>query len=367
MNQAIYRDVLEKIGSVFSIPGSLGAFSRFGSGHIHETFRVSYGADFIVQRMNTSVFPEPFKVMENIDKVTGFLREGSQIGSRSNLKVLNFLRCSETGSLLYVDNDGGYWRVAELIPDSISFDKGEDANILKEGGRAFGAFFKSLTSFDAASLNETIPRFHDTVHRFEQLEEAASNDKSGRASKAQTELNGIRQFKDLSSIIIADLSSGALKLQVTHNDTKINNVLFSTVDKRAICVVDLDTVMPGSMLYDFGDLIRTTCSRGEEDEADLSKVKVNFESLKAVAEGYLGEVKSLISKREKELLYTASIVMTLELAARFLTDHLNGDLYFRVHRPGHNLDRTRAQLTLARELMGNKSKGEKIIAYALGS
>ena len=330
-----------------------GQPTPYGGGHINDTylFRTAEG-QYILQRINQNAFPRPDQVMENVARVTEHLR--GQIALRGGDPERETLRLLPTreGRFFALDENGDYWRAYGFIADCVSFERCGDAELFRESGRAFGRFLSMLDGFDAASLHETILRFHDTPNRYAALHQAIAENRAGRAQDVQQEINACLRYEGFASILVDDLARGALPLRVTHNDTKLSNVLIQPETRKAVCVIDLDTVMPGLSAYDFGDAIRTGASTGDEDEQDLSKVHFSLPMYRAFAEGYLGEVAGNMSAAEVDSLPVGAKMMTLESAVRFLTDYLNGDIYFKTAYPEHNLARTRTQLKLVEEMDG---------------
>ena len=329
--------------------GIEGPFLPYGRGHIHDTYR-SADSRFLLQRVNTGVFRDPRGMMKNIVRVTEHLRKKlTEEGLDPARRVLRPLRTRD-GQLL-AENEDGFFRVYEFIPHSVTAEPENINDRLRfEAAAGFGRFQRRLADFDASCLHETIPDFHNTPRRLAQLEEAVWRDAAGRAGQLRREIDFIRENAGLASTVTDGLRRGEIPLCVTHNDTKINNILFDEESGEALCVIDLDTVMPGSRLYDFGDLVRSAVVPAPEDERDLSRVVPDLNAYEAFLRGYLSEMRDLLWEREKELLPFSVRLLAFELGVRFLTDYLDGDVYFRPSRPGRNLDRARAQLRLFDEL-----------------
>ena len=326
-------------------------FVPAGHGHINDTY-VSEDGCFVLQRINTEVFRDPAALMDNIDAVTSHLRhKGLLLGEDVRHTVLNFYRTKD--GALFAEEQGRYYRMARFIQDSVVIEPGScGADDLRECGLGFGRFLDRLSDFDASVLTETIPDFHNTPKRIRDLWDAARQDPFGRAAETGSELDFVRQYEDRISLITDGLAEGSIPLCVTHNDTKINNILFDAGSRRALCVIDLDTVMPGSRLCDYGDALRTAAATAAEDEADLSRVGVNMRAVRAFTEGFLEETGEVLAPRERELLPASFLLMTLECGVRFLEDYLRGDVYFKTDRPGHNLDRARNQFEMVRKIDG---------------
>lgn len=346
---------LMQISGQFSVSGDCLEVKSFGNGHINDTYAVTCVSEggvrrYILQKLNSRVFPHPTALMNNFAAVTAYLRpiikkEGGD-PDRECLKVIPTVQ----GAAYYVDGEGEVWRMTQLIENTDAYLVAENCAMFEDAGRAFGLFIKRLEGFDAASLIEVIPDFHNTVKRYENLEKAVAADKAGRASGVKDLIDFARARKDKTSVIVSALKEGSIPLRVTHNDTKLNNVLIDTATQKAICVIDLDTVMPGSLLYDFGDAIRVGCSTAEEDEKDLSKVNFDRENFVAFTRGFMRGLGDNLTVNEEKLLPTGAILMTFECGMRFLTDYLEGDVYFKTAYPEHNLVRCRTQFKLVEEM-----------------
>ena len=346
---------LMQISGQFSVSGDCLEVKPFGNGHINDTYAVTCASEggvrrYILQKLNSRVFPHPTALMNNFAAVTAYLRpiikkEGGD-PDRECLKVIPTVQ----GAAYYVDGEGEVWRMTQLIENTDAYLVAENSAMFEDAGRAFGLFIKRLEGFDAASLIEVIPDFHNTVKRYENLEKAVAADKAGRVSGVKDLIDFARARKDKTSVIVSALKEGRIPLRVTHNDTKLNNVLIDTATQKAICVIDLDTVMPGSLLYDFGDAIRVGCSTAEEDEKDLSKVNFDRENFVAFTRGFMRGLGDNLTINEEKLLPTGAILMTFECGMRFLTDYLEGDVYFKTAYPEHNLVRCRTQFKLVEEM-----------------
>jgi Ser/Thr protein kinase RdoA (MazF antagonist) len=322
---------------VFSMP--------YGNGHINLTYLMvdDTGGQYILQRINKTVFKDPVSLMGNIAAVINYLRD-TGVGHRETMTLIP----TRDGSNCFVDAKGEYWRVYCFVSDTFSYESGEDKAVFRESGRAFGQFQNQLAGFPADTLKETIPRFHDTPSRYAALRTALEQDVKGRAKDVEREVAFALERETYASTLTSLQAAGELPLRVTHNDTKINNVLFDRYTRKAICVIDLDTVMPGLSVNDFGDSIRFGASTAAEDERDLDRVRFSLELFEAYAQGFLTD--SRLTAAEREHLRDGAKMMTLECGVRFLTDYLAGDTYFRVHREGHNLDRCRTQFKLVSEM-----------------
>lgn len=338
---------LEKVVENFSVKAGI---VPYGNGHINDTYLREGNPGYILQRINTNVFKDPNSVMENIVNVTEYLRaEIVKNGGDPERETMNVIK-TKLGKNCYMADSNNYFRMYKFVSNSISFDTAEDSSLLFEAGKSFGKFQRMLDGFDAGLLHETIVDFHNTPKRIEQLEAAIKKNYENRAALVSAELDAAKKYSKYASLITDAMADGSVPSRVTHNDTKLNNVLFDKDTHKGICVIDLDTVMPGSILYDFGDALRFGASSGAEDETDLSKIYFDLEKYKSFAEGFLGEVGECLTKREIELLPESVIIMTYECGIRFLADYLNGDVYFKIHRENHNLDRARTQLKLVADM-----------------
>lgn len=332
----------------------------YGDGHINSTF-VDDNYDYILQKINTTIFPDADKLMENIQAVTDFVRKKVTLAGgdpdRETLTVVPTL----DGNPYVVAEDNSVWRAYIFIKDSYSVTLSKNVRELYEAGKAFGRFQCMLSDFPAEKLYESIKNFHNTPWRLENLKKAIAEDIAGRAKGVREEIEfALSREKD--AFVVTDaIKDGDVPLRVTHNDTKLNNVLFDKATNTGLCVIDLDTVMPGSMLYDFGDTLRSGAATAAEDETNLSLVKFDLEAFRSFAEGFLSETLDVLTKREIELLPFSAKLMTYECGCRFLTDHLNGDTYFKIHREGHNLDRARSQFALVRDIELKLDDMKKII------
>ncbi len=321
-----------------------------GNGHINRTYLVDSTPRVILQRINTAVFTRPEEVMENIMAVTTFIKEKIEAaGGDPSRRTLSFLRTKD-GLPYYKTKEGDYYRAYYFVEDTVSLEAVDNLSDFAEAAHGFGDFQRMLADFPAQKLYETIEKFHDTTNRYRQFFEALSENRAGRADTVEKEIAFAKAYEKYASVITDAIADGSVPLRVTHNDTKLNNVLLDAKTGKAICVIDLDTVMPGSMLYDFGDALRFGASTGAEDERDLDKIHFDLEKFEAFTKAFLEEVGESITPKERELLPLSVLMMTLECGVRFLTDHLNGDVYFSVHRENHNLDRCRTQFKLVAEI-----------------
>lgn len=351
----------------FSFKGSLVSCEEFGSGHINRTYLAIYKHDcgqqkYIVQQINSDVFKNVDQLMNNVFSVTTYLRGIiKQNGGDSDRETLHYIKTKE-GNQFYTDAEGRFYRAYVFVKNSICYNSVENAELFKSSGVAFGRFQKLLADFDASSLYETIPNFHDTKWRYEnEFLPAVENNSSGRKESCLKEIEFVKQRREDAAVIVDLLEKGCLPVRVTHNDTKLNNVMFDKDTNECVCVIDLDTVMPGLALYDFGDSIRFGASTAAEDEKDLNKVSMSLEYFKAYAEGFLSEAGDALTQCEIENLAFASKLMTFECGMRFLTDYLNGDTYFKTKYPEHNLIRARNQFKLVADMESKMSEMKEII------
>lgn len=350
---------LHAVAAKFSVTAE---FSNYGNGHINDTFISSNEPRVILQRINTSVFTDPDAVMENICGVTEHLRKKlAACGGDCERGTLCVIRATDGAAYVRTD-EGECFRMYRFVPNSTSFDLAERPEQLCEAGQVFGKFQKLLGDYNADSLHETIAHFHDTPARVRQLEAAVAGNAAQRLSSVEAEVAEARTFGEkYASVIVDAIADGTVPLRVTHNDTKFNNVLFDRDTLAPLCVTDLDTVMPGSLLYDFGDALRSGAMSTEEDEPDSSKTYFDLEKFEHFTRGFLSEMGDALTEREIELLPLSALVMSYECGTRFLADHLNGDTYFKVHREGQNLDRARVHLALVRDIERKLPEMEQIV------
>ena len=324
---------------------------RYGHGHINETYRVltAEGGDYILQKLNRGVFKNPEQVMENIALVTEHIGKKLVAKGQDPLRGTLHLCKADDGKPYNIDGDGELWRVFDFVRDSLAIQMPRSTEEFASAGHAFGEFAAMLSDFPAEQLYDVIPQFHDTPKRYRDFLAAVERDVCGRAAEVKTEIEFYRARADYYHTLMRAHERGELPLRVTHNDTKINNILFDAESGAPLCVIDLDTVMPGFTVTDFGDAIRFGASTAAEDEVDLSKVHLSVEKYKAYAAAYLAGAGDDLVPAERTMLRDGALMMMLECGMRFLTDYLSGDTYFRITREKHNLDRTRTQIRLAEE------------------
>lgn len=350
----------------FRFQGSLVSCETYGSGHINDTYLLQFDAadrykKVILQRINTDVFSNPGELMENIQKVTSYLRERIQEnGGDPERETLNIIPTRE-GKAYYESTDKECWRAYQFIRDAVSYDQVEKPEHFYESARSFGNFQYLLADYPAGTLHETIIGFHDTKARFQMFCKAVEEDIMGRACEAQDEIRFLLERGEIADCFSRLLSRKEIPLRVTHNDTKLNNIMLDKRTGKGICVIDLDTVMPGLAMNDFGDSIRFGASTAAEDETDLDKVSCSMELFKLYTRGFLEGCRGRLTPREVELLPMGAKVMTYECGLRFLTDYLQGDIYFKIHREHHNLERCRTQLTLVKDMEEKWETMQKIV------
>lgn len=341
--------------AMFDFGGEVTSVVPYGNGHINDTYAVTCSlaggsVRFILQRLNPVVFPDRAGLMRNMIAVTGFLRKAViRDGGDPERECLRLIPLKD-GSPYLTDESGDVWRATQFIENTDAYLVAESPEMYASAGEAFGKFMARLGGFDASSLFEVIPRFHDTPDRYARFLASLERNAAGRMDEAKDEIAFVRERGESCSVITDALERGEVPVRVTHNDTKLNNVLIDTATKEAVCVIDLDTVMPGSMLYDFGDAVRVGCSTAKEDERDLSLVDFDLGLFRAFTEGYLAGAGRSVTAAELGLLPDAARLMTFECGMRFLTDFLDGDTYFKTAYPEHNLVRARTQFKLVRTM-----------------
>ena len=350
---------LAKVCEGFCIDGTYIGHELIQVGNVNKTYRVKVmlpegrEKSFLVQNLNTYVFKHPVQVMDNIDKVTEHIR-----AKHPGQLALHFHHTKDRKT--YIESGDDFWRMTNFIP-SVTYNVVEDLNIVRNAGRAFGSFQVDLSDFDSQALFETIPNFHNTVKSFEALEATVAADPCGKVEEVRGELDYLFSVKEQACRLTRLWEEGKLPLRVTHNDTKINNVLFDANGDEALVVVDLDTVMPGLVGHDFGDAIRFAGNFVEEDSPEYEKVGVNMDIFRAFTEGFLEKTAGALTQTEMETLALSSFVLTVELAVRFLDDYIQGSPYFKTNYPEHNLVRTRNQIALAKDMQKKLSQMEQIV------
>jgi hypothetical protein len=344
----------------FQVKGSVMAAFPYGSGHINDTFRVvADGRSYLLQRINHRIFKDIYGLTSNLVNICRFLSDKIKFGTSQGLQTLNPVLTNH-GDYILPDEDGNYWRMFDFVEGSRSYDRAENKATATEGGRTFGLFVKLLDDFPAETLVKTIPGFHDVNFRLGEFENAVRDDVAGRVKDLTEEIRFI-ESRAVEMKRIDNLGkAGKIPLRVTHNDTKISNILFDE-NNRGICVIDLDTVMPGYIHFDFGDAIRTFANTAGEDEKDLSKVSLSIDMFEAYTEGFLSATREILSGEEISNLPFAARYITWEQTLRFLTDYINGDTYYKMVYPGQNLFRMQTQARLLESMEDQSDRMEKII------
>ena len=347
--------------SQFSLCSAPKSCEPYGNGHINSTFLLvcdDNGNDrrYILQSVNNNVFKKPLEVMQNIEKVTGYLRPNV-----NDPREVMSLVPTKDGKSCYLAEDGSCWRVYDFIEDSLCLEHPDDVEDFRQCAVAFGKFQRDLSNFPADTLFETIPDFHNTPKRFRDFLEAVEKDAVGRAASVREEIAFLKERVDFYSVLYNANKEGILPLRVTHNDTKSNNVMLDSKTRKALCVIDLDTIMPGFSVTDFGDSIRFGASTAAEDEKDLSLVSLDLDMFDIYAKGYFEGCGGQLSRDEIMLMPEGAKMMTIECGMRFLTDYLNGDTYFRTSYPEHNLDRCHTQLKLVADMEAKWDEMKKIV------
>ncbi len=343
------------VANKFDFKGIVSNVAPYGNGHINDTYAVVCNtADgdvrYILQRLNSNVFPDREGLMRNMIYVTTFLHDAViKDGGNPEKECLNLIPTKE-GKMYLTDENGDVWRATQFIENTEAYLVADDKEMLRDAGRAFGQFSARLADFDASSLVEIISRFHDTVDRYNKFQAVLDLNKAGRKENAEKEIDFVLQRKGICGTIVERLQEGILPVRVTHNDTKLNNALIDVTTKKAVCVIDLDTVMPGSILYDFGDGVRAGCSTGKEDEQNLDLVDFDLNLFSAFASGYLEGLGESVTDEEIALMPMAARLITFECGMRFLTDYLDGDTYFKTAYQEHNLVRARTQFKLVKRM-----------------
>ena len=355
MNAAQEKEIFDVI-SQFAIYGDLVSCKPLGNGHINSTFRSTFNQGgtqvrYTHQRINKEVFKQPDQVVANIAAVTDFLRESYRREGLEDIsrRTLTLVPCKD-GKLFYLDPAGNYWRTYLFVENVTTYEILDSTSLAEQLGRTVGEFQNRLASYKGPRLHDTIPRFHDMHLRYQQLDQAIASDPKGRVASIQAELDFLMQNRQRGMVLSDGLASGQLREGITHNDTKLNNILFDQETGAALCVIDLDTVMPGTVLFDTGDMIRTATNTAAEDERDLSKVTFNFNVFRALISGYYSQACTFLTDYETKLLPESGRAITQIMAVRMLTDYINGDVYYHIDYPDHNLVRARTQITLMKSM-----------------
>ncbi len=360
------EQLIKDVCNIFCIEGEYRSYEVVTSGHINTTYKVYFLRngeikDYILQRVNTYVFRNPIGVIENISSVTEYIR--TKIKERQTTAKRNVLHYSQTQDGKYYTylDDGSFWRCCRYIDDSVCFENTDDLYVVEGAGKAFGEFQMYLKDYPVKSLNIVIPHFHNTVMRYETFYKAIENDTVGRASSVQDLIAGYRDLEEIATRLYRLQKQGVLPLRVTHNDTKLSNVLFDAHTLQYLSVIDLDTIMPGLVACDFGDALRVVASTGAEDERNLAKVALDMGKYEAFTRGFVGKIKDAITQEEKDTLALGAIAMTVECGIRFLSDYLDGDVYFKIHYRDQNLARAKCHLVLARDMVKRLDEMQAIV------
>ncbi len=337
-------------------------------GNINRTFEIILedGKKYILQNVNVNVFKKPYKLMANIENICSFLKKKVEAaGGDPERETMTFAK-SDDDTLIYVDSDNRYWRMSRWI-DAMSYQSITHPELFYSAGEAFGSFQSLLSDYPAETLHETIPNFHNTVVRYEDFKTAVENCKiPKRLAKSKEEIAFLESRESLAHIAIDAISEGKMPIRVTHNDTKLNNVLIDKETNKGLCVIDLDTVMPGSVLYDFGDAIRFGACTTAEDDPDVSNISLDLSLFEQFTRGFIKGVGGALTDTEYELLADGALLMTYELCLRFLGDYLNGDVYFKRNYPEHNIIRTRAQIALLKDMERKLDDMKRIVRECRG-
>lgn len=358
---------INEIQKHFNLSGKYLGYETIHNGHINNTFCIHHEKEdgtvttHLLQGINHHVFQDVDSLMENVLGVTTYLAD--MIKERGGDPQRETLLVHKTihGHTYHHDAQGNYWRVYNFISDAYTLQSIDNPQVFYNSAKAFGDFQRQLADYPIEKLHETIPNFHNTVSRYADLMTAIKEDKAGRAKDVQEEIKFATEREDDCHVLIDMLNAGELPLRVTHNDTKLNNIMFDNKTNEGICVIDLDTVMPGLSLYDFGDSIRFGASTASEDEKDLDKVSMSLELFEAYTDGYLSSAKESLTENEVKYLPFSAKIMTYECGIRFLTDYLNGDTYFKTSYPEHNLDRCHTQFKLVADMEKKMDEMQKIV------
>lgn len=367
MTREEYCAKIQEAVDAFCLDGEVIDYARYGSGHINDTFCVNCKLEdgtkrYILQRMNHDTFKEPEKLMSNIESVTKYLKDKIQENGGDVMRETLNLVPTKDGACYYKDSIGCYWRVYEFVENATGYDQVNSAEDFYQSAVSFGNFQRLLAGFDASKLFETIPNFHNTPVRYETFLKAVEEDVCGRADSVRKEIDFFINHKEDMEMCAKMQAAGELPLRVTHNDTKLNNILIDDATGKGICVIDLDTIMPGLSIFDFGDSIRFGANTAAEDEQDLSKVSLDLELFEVYVKGFLEGCGGSLTETEVKMFPMGAKNMTMECGMRFLTDYLQGDTYFRVHREGHNLDRCRTQIALVEDMERKWDQMQAIVA-----
>ncbi|OHB79598.1 MAG: hypothetical protein A2Z25_03395 [Planctomycetes bacterium RBG_16_55_9] len=360
---------VESVIKQFHLPGTLVSVAPLAQGHINDTYILTSEdggrvVRHVLQRINHEVFKDPPGMMENILRITEHIRNKAlttdpQLAARQ-LSVL----CTDSGAGYWMDADGNYWRMYDFVEQAVTYDTVDSAGLAFEAARMFCWFQRMLEDLPGPALHDTIPDFHNTPLRLEQFQEAQKKDPCNRAKNIEKEIEFLLKHVKICNFLTDYVKKGEFLCRISHNDAKINNVMFDERTGRGVCIIDLDTVMPGLSIYDFGDLVRTVANPANEDEPDLSKVTLDIAMFTALARGFAKETSEFLTPIEKEHLAFGGKLITFEQFIRFLTDYLKGDVYYKIHREGHNLDRSRTQMKLVQSIIEQEDTMNEIVRSA---
>jgi hypothetical protein len=363
----IHQNIIKEVVAQLSLLGDYNDAAPYGSGHINQTLALIMnqgGSEvrYILQRINKSIFKDPVGLMDNISRVlyhsqAKLKEQGAEDASRRAMTLIPAI----DGKPYVLDSEGEYWRCYIFVENATGHDIIETEDQAFQAAKSFGSFQGLVSDLPGEPLIDTIPNFHNTVSRFDAFESALAADTQGRSKDVAPEIAFIMEHKSLCTSLLNLLESGAMPLRVTHNDTKLNNVLLDNVSQEDVCVIDLDTTMSGSALYDFGDLVRTSTSPVAEDEPNSELVRCQANMFEALVKGYLTTAKSFLNSVEVDNLVTSGMLITYEVGVRFLTDYLVGDVYFKTKHPNHNLERCRTQIALVKSIEDQKDSLEAIV------
>jgi len=357
---------IESVASNFTLDGRLIENKPFGSGHINDTFSLKYQTDggekrYVLQRINHRVFKNPVAMMENIRRVTDHVRrklrdQGNELAERQ-LGVID----THDGGACFEDERGNYWRLYNKIEEAVTYDTLDSGEMVYEVARMFGWFQRMLADLPGPPLHETIVDFHTTPKRFKDFQSVLKRDPHNRARGAVAEIDFVLENAAICDVLLNLVSQGEIPVRIAHNDAKVNNVMLDARTHKGVCVIDLDTVMPGLSLYDFGDMVRTVTNPAEEDEIDLSKVTMQMQMFEMLVRGFTEETKSFLTPAEKRYMAFSGKLITFEQMIRFLADYLAGDIYYKVHREKHNLDRCRTQMKLVQSITEQQEAMNEVV------
>lgn len=363
---------IKAVGSHFNMFGDFISAAPYGSGHINDTYCAVYnqggqGIRYIFQRINHNVFKQPELVMENIARVLDHQHMKYSANPHTTRRAMTLIPTIKNEASFLQDDDGNYWRVYVMIEKARTYDILENIDQAYQAAKAFAVFQRMLTDLPGERLHETIPDFHNTPKRFNAFQKALDEDVENRAALGKEEIDCILAQENIVSTLVDLQAEGKIPERITHNDTKLNNVMIDDETCEGVCVIDLDTVMPGLALYDFGDMVRSGTNPLNEDTQNLDKVKMRMDMFEALAAGYLSSAARFLNETEIELLPFSGQLITLEIAIRFMTDFLQGDVYFKTHRENHNLDRCRVQLTMFKSIRDNEPQMKDFVKKTVAS